>query len=116
MGEVQTLVSTDRCYTDSVEQAIGVYDASPYDPVRAGIKAAVEMAEENPEGAQQVLWKLQGDWSTLERLQTMLGGEPTRAALRMGAAIQAARAELFSPAPQMRRRLPEILEWLDDTD
>jgi hypothetical protein len=30
----------------------------------------------------------------------------------MGAAIQVARSELSSPAPQLRRRLPEMLEWL----
>ena len=49
---------------------------------------------------------------TLKRLERGLGGDPTRAALRIGATIHLARAELSSPAPQLRRRLPEMMEWL----
>jgi hypothetical protein len=70
------------------------------------------MAEVDPEGARMALWRLQTDWETLAIMEERLGGEPTQAALRIGAAIQLARAELASPAPQLRRLLPEMLEWL----
>jgi hypothetical protein len=39
-----------------------------------------------------------------------------RATMRIGAAIHVARAELSSPTPQLRRRLPELLEWLGGAD
>jgi hypothetical protein len=70
------------------------------------------MAEVNPEGARAALWRLQADWTTLKRLEERIGGRPTQAALRIGAAIHLARAELASPAPQLRRLLPELLDWL----
>lgn len=111
-GREMLLVSADRCYVDSVEQAIEVHDASDEDPIRDGIAAAVEMAATDPEAARMILWRLQGDWQTLERLQERLGGEPTRAALRVGGAIQLARSELASPSPQLDRILPDILTWL----
>jgi len=115
MGESREalLVAADRCYADSVERAIEVHDTSSEDPVRAGIAAAIEMAEDNPDGARSVLWKLQSDWEMLERLQERLGGEPTLSALRIGAAIHIARSELASPSPHLRERLPEILSWLE---
>lgn len=115
MGESREvlLVSTDRCYVDSVEHAIEAYDTSNNDPIRAALAAAVEMAETDPEGARAALWRMQGDWQTLERLQERIGGEPTRAALRVGGAIQLARSELASPAPQLDRVMTEIMAWLD---
>jgi hypothetical protein len=113
MGEgAQTLVAADRCYEDSIERAIEAHDDSLYDPVRAGIETAVEMAEADPQAARQILWKLQGDWETLERLQVRLGGKPERSALRIGAAIHRARAELSSPEPRLRDLVPELLEIL----
>jgi hypothetical protein len=45
-------------------------------------------------------------------MEERLGGEPTRAALQIGAAIHFARAELSSPRPQLQQRLPELLGWL----
>jgi hypothetical protein len=82
------------------------------EPVRAGVEAAVAIAELDPDGARAALWNLQADWKTLKLLEERVGGEPTQAALRVGAAIQLIRAELASPAPQPRRCLPELMEWL----
>lgn len=111
-GRDMLLVSADRCYADSVEEAIEAHDLSDEDPIRDGIAVAVEMAASDPEAARKILWRLQGDWRTLERLQERLGGEPTRAALQIGGAIQLARSELTSPSPQLDRILPEVLAWL----
>jgi hypothetical protein len=105
------LIAPDVCYPNAVDRAFKAADRSP-EPVQAGIEAAIAMAELNPEGARVALWRLQTDWTTLKRLEERLGGEPTQAALRIGAALHLARAELASPAPQLRRRLPELLEWL----
>jgi hypothetical protein len=103
--------AVDRCYTESVERAVACAEGSA-DPVQGGIEAAIAMAEIDPEGARAVLWRLQGDWETLERLEAKVGGDPALAPLRVGAAIQLARAELASPAPQLRCLLPELLAWL----
>jgi hypothetical protein len=105
------LIVPDACYPDAVARVFKAVEHSP-EPVRAGAEAMVAMAELNPAGARAALWRLQTDWTTLDRLEERLGGEPTQAALRIGAAIQLARAELASPAPQLRRRLPELMEWL----
>lgn len=110
-GREALLVVPDASYPDAVARVVAAADLSP-EPVRAGAEAMVAMAELNPEGARAALWRLQTDWATLNRLERQLGGEPTQAALRIGAAIQLARAELASPTPQLRRRLPELMEWL----
>lgn len=86
------------------------------DPLRTGLEAMVELSEEDAEAARQALWRLQADWPTLERLEHQIGGDPVQAALRVGAAIQLARAELGSPAPHLRGRLPELLELLGATE
>ena len=105
------LIVSDRCYPDALAQ---VFDAaaSSEDPVWTCVEALVSMAELNPKGARAALWRLQRDWKTLKRLERGLGGDPTRAALRIGATIHLARAELGSPDPQLRRRLPEMMDWL----
>jgi hypothetical protein len=105
------LIVPDACYPDAVAQAFEAADHSS-EPVQAGVEAMIAMAELNPEGARAALWRLQTDWPTLKRLEERVGGEPTQAALRIGAAIHLARAELSSPAPQLRQLLPELLEWL----
>ncbi len=105
------LVVSDPCYPDAVARAMEAANDSP-EPVRAGVEAVVAMAEENPEGARAALWRLQTDWETLERLEQHVGGGSALATLRIGAVIHLARAELASPDPQLRRRLPELLEWL----
>jgi hypothetical protein len=105
------LVVTDACYPDAVARAFEAADDSD-DPVRAGADAIVTMAELNPDRARAALWRLQTDWTTLSRIERYVGGEPTQAALRIGAVIQLARAELASPTPHLRQRLPELMEWL----
>ncbi len=105
------LIVPDACYPDAVARVFEAADHAS-EPVQAGVEAVIAMAELNPEGARAALWRLQTDWTTLKRLEEHVGGEPTQAALRIGAAIHLVRAELASPAPQLRRRLPELLEWL----
>ena len=109
------LVVSDPCYPDAVARALEAAEHSP-EPVKAGVEAVIAMAERDPEGARAALWRLQTDWRTLKRLEEHVGGGPTQAALRIGAAIHLARAELASPTPQLRRRLPELMEWLGSAD
>lgn len=82
------------------------------DPLRVSLETMVEMSERDPAQARQALWRLQADWPALQRLEEQIGGEPVRAALRVGAAIHIARAELASPTPHLRERLPELIELL----
>ena len=110
-GRETLLIVPDQCYPDAVARALEAADRSP-EPVRAGIEAVIEMAERDPEGARAALWQLQTDWRTLRRLEEHVGGDATLATLRIGAAIHLARAELASPTPQLRQRLPELMEWL----
>ena len=106
------LIVSDPCYPDAVAEAFEAADRAS-EPVQAGIEAAIAMAELNPEGARIALWRLQADWKTLKQLEERLGGEPTQAALRVGAAIHFSRATLAStPAAQLRDRLPELMELL----
>ncbi len=105
------LVAPDTGYPDAVARTMEAAEESPR-PVQAGVEAVVAMAEDDPEGTRAALWQLQTDWQMLQQLEDRVGGDPAQAALRIGAAIQLARAELSSPAPQLRRRLPELLEFL----
>lgn len=105
------LFAVDGYYPEAIARALAAAEDSPQ-PLQAGVEAVIEMAERDPEAARAALWQLQADWRTLKRLEERIGGEPTRAALGIGAAIQLARAELSSPAPALRRRLPELLRWL----
>jgi hypothetical protein len=106
------LIVSDACYPQAVARATAAADSSS-EPVLATVEAAVTMAEVDPEGARMALWRLQTDWATLAIMEERLGGEPTQAALKIGAAIQLARAELASPTPQLRERLiPEMMAWL----
>jgi len=110
-GRETMLVVSSAPYRDAVARALEVAERSP-EPVKAGVEAIVAMAEVDPEGVRAALWRLQADWRTLARLEERLGGEPVQTALRIGAAIHLARAELASPAPQLRQRVPELMEWL----
>ena len=104
-------VTVEGGYTDSVARVFEAAQEST-EPLLGGIEAAIELAEVDPDGARAWLWRLQGDWKMLDHLAEGIGGEPTEAALRVGAAIQSARAELASPEPQLRRLLPELMGWL----
>lgn len=111
-GRERPLVAADDRYADAL---VEVYQAASRaaEPVRAGVEALVDIAELlDPADASAGLWRLQTDCKTLTLVEPYVGGEPTQAALRIGAAIHLARAELASPEPRLRRRLPEILEWL----
>jgi hypothetical protein len=108
--ETLAAVSEAR-YPTAVAQALAAAESAP-EPERAGVEAVVVLAELDPEGARTALWRLQSDWATLQRLEEHVGGEPDLATLRVGAAIHLARSELASPAPQLRERLPELMEWL----
>jgi hypothetical protein len=98
-----------------IERAIGAAEEEPFseDRVRAGLEAVVASAEADPDAARAALWELRGDHATLARLEACLGGSRERAALALGAAIQIAAAELASPDPDLRRRLPELARWLE---
>jgi hypothetical protein len=114
-GRERLLIVPDDRYEVAFAQVCAAVDRAP-EPLRAGVEAIVEIAELNPEGAREALWRLQGDWETLKLLEPHIGGNSTQAALRLGAAIQLARAELASPAPRLRQRLPELMEWLGRRD
>ncbi len=105
------LAVAEAFYPEAVARAFAAAAGAP-EPVQAGVEAVAEMADLDPEGARAALWQLQSDWPTLNRLEARVGGEPTRAGLGIGAAIHLARAELASPAPRLRSRLPELMEWL----
>lgn len=87
--------------------------ASPGDRVKTGLRAAVEYAEADTAAARTTLSSLRGDHETLARLESCLPGDADGATLRLGAVIQVALTELASPAPNLRRRLPELERWLE---
>lgn len=111
VGGERLVIVRDERYASAFSEVYEAVGRSP-EPLRAGVEAIVAIAELRPEDAREALWRLQGDWKTLRLLESHLGGGSTEATLRLGAAIQLARAELASPRPQLRRRLPELLEWL----
>jgi hypothetical protein len=104
------VVPDDR-YADAFAEVREAADRAA-EPLRAGVEAIIAIAELNPRSAREGLWRLQTDWKTLKLLEPHIGGGPTEATLRLGAAIHLARAELASPAPHLRSRLPELMEWL----
>ena len=110
-GRERLLIVADDRYAEGWAEVYDAADTAP-DQLQAGVEAIVEIAEEDPEGAREGLWRLQADWKTRKLLERYIGGDPDLAALRLGAAIQIARTELISPTPQLRRRLPELMRWL----
>jgi hypothetical protein len=80
------------------------------------VEAVVAIAEANPVMAREGLGRLQQDWRALQLLEPHVGGGSTQAALRLGAAIQLARAQLALPQPELRRRLLELMRWLGHPD
>lgn len=99
------------CTSSDLIAAVDAAEGTP-EPLRTNLEAIVELSEEDAAAARQALWRLQADWPTLERLERQVGGGPEQAAFRVGAAIHLARAELSSPDPHLRQRLPELLEML----
>jgi hypothetical protein len=88
-------------------------EAPPDDRVRTGLEAAIAFAETDPAAARAALSQLRGNHATLTRIESCLGGDAERATLALGAAIQVALTELASPAPDLRRRMPELTRWLE---
>lgn len=113
MGESREVLAVVEggCARGGITAAI---DAAERDaePLRTNLDAIVELSEEDAEAARQALWRLQADWPSLERLERQVGGDPEQAALRVGAAIHLARAELSAPDPHLRQRMPELLALL----
>lgn len=96
------------------ERAFEAGAAGPYaERIRNALDAAVETAQADLAGTREALWRLRRDHATLERLERCLGGDPRRATLAVGAAIQLAHEELSSPHPDLRARVPELLRWLE---
>jgi len=114
-GTRATSVLDRRLDEATAEAAISaaVAEAPPRRRVRAGLEAAIELAEVDPEAARAALWELRGNPAALARIEASLGEEPERATLALGAAIQAADAELASEEPDLRGHLPELLRWLE---
>ncbi len=110
-GRERLLIVPDDRYADGWSEVYDAADTAP-DQLRAGVEAIVELSEANPVSVREGLWRLQADWKTRKLLEPYIGGDPDWAALRLGAAIQLARAELAMPNPQLRRRLPELMRWL----
>jgi hypothetical protein len=109
-----TLVLEGRLDEEMVERAIAAAEELPAgEQVAAGLGAVITFAEAEPEAARAALWELRGDGAALTRLEACLGGNAERATLALGAAIQLASAELASPAPDLRSRMPELLRWLE---
>jgi hypothetical protein len=97
-----------------VERAFEAGAAGPYDArIRNALAAALKIAESDPHGTREALWRLRRDRPTLERLERCLGGDPRRATLAIGAVIQIAHEELSSPQPNLSARAPELLRWLE---
>jgi len=88
-------------------------DASPPDLIRTALEMAVDIAELDPKGARTALWSLRGNQVEMEHLEAHLEMSADRATLALGAAIQLASAELASPRPDMRSRMPELRRWLE---
>jgi len=97
-----------------VEQAFEAAEDGSYDlRVRNALEAAIEAAETDPEHALEALWTLRHDEETVERLVQCMNCSPEWATLALGAAFQIAHAELASPHPDLRSRIPELLRWLE---
>lgn len=88
-------------------------EAPPESRVRAGLEAAIELAEIDPAAARSALQELRSDHRRLSQLETWLGGDPDRTTFGLGAAIQLAETELASPAPALDDLIPKLLQWLE---
>lgn len=109
-----TLVVDGRLDERMVERALeAAAEGSQAERIRNGLEAVFEIVELYPEEAREALWRLKAEWTALERLESCLAMDRWQATMALGAAIQVARTELASPAPDLRARLPELLRWLE---
>ena len=88
-------------------------EAPPEDRVRAGLAAAIGVAETDPAAARAALHELRADHLRLSQIEAWLGADSDRATLGLGAAIQLAYAGLAEPNPDLERLTPELLIWLE---
>lgn len=113
-GTRTVLAKEGRIDEEIVKRAeAAVEEAPPAERVRAGLEAAIEIAETDPTAARSALTELRGDHESLARIEEWLGGEPRRTTFGLGAALQVAAGELASPQPDLRSRVPELLGWLE---
>ena len=109
-----TLVVDGRLDERLVERAFEAAAEGPYEQrVRHALEAAIDAVEADPDRACEALWTLRDDDSTIERLVHCMDCSTERATLALGAAFQIAHAELASPNPNLRSRIPELLRWLE---
>jgi hypothetical protein len=112
-GTRTALLDAGRLDEEIVERATAAVEgAPPAERVRAGLEAAIAVAETDPAAARSVLRELRMDHARLDHLEAWLGGDSERATFGLGAAIQIADAELGSDAPDLRSLAPELLRWL----
>lgn len=90
-----------------------VTEAPVAERVHDTVARVVEIAERDPDGTREALWILRGQTDALAALENGLGLSPGRATLALGGAIQLASAELASPDPDLRSRMPELVRWLE---
>jgi hypothetical protein len=99
-----------------VERAIeAAGEAPPENRIREAVEVVVDAAELDPDGVSEALWSLRSNRDAVKRLEACLGMNPVRSTLALGAAIQLARCELTSAEADLRRRIPELLRWLEGT-
>ncbi|HEU5141605.1 MAG TPA: hypothetical protein VFU04_00445 [Solirubrobacterales bacterium] len=88
-------------------------EAPPQERVRAGLEAAIAIAETDPAATRTALGELRADPEAMRKLESCLGGSEEEATLGLGAAIQVAISELDSPRPDLGDRIPELRRWLE---
>lgn len=93
--------------------AAAAEEAVPAERVRAGLQAAIDVAETDPTAARSALLELRADHVRLARLEAWLGGDAERTTFGLGAAIQLAETELSSPVPDLEGLMPDLLLWLE---
>lgn len=116
MGEGTRTALLDKEQTEEgfVKRAVAAAEeAPPKDRVRAGLERAIEFAESDPLAARSALRRLRGDYQALSQVESWIDGDPDRVTFGLGAAIQTADAELAKSAPDLRRRMPELMRWLE---
>ena len=113
-GRGSTVVAEGHLDERRVERALELAgNAPPEERVREAVKTIVEAAELDPEGVSEALWSLRANREAVDRLEASLGMSPERATLALGAAVQLARSELAAAQPDLRGRVPELLQWLE---
>lgn len=113
-GRAVSAVVDGRLDERLVERA---FEAAAFAPegeqIRDAVETVADISELDPEGTREALWSLRANHEALARLEACLKMTPERATLALSAAIQTCSAELSSAEPDLRRRMPELLRWLE---